>query len=78
MGFVAEDRDCDDFSYRLMGQFSIRGWSQLCLGIVWTHTHALNCFVDENKKLWFIEPQTDKIQEGLEEWQGSQIRIIVI
>ena len=78
MGFVTEERDCDDFSYRLLGQFSIPDWSQLCFGIVWTDKHALNCFIDEDKNIWFVEPQTDSIRAGLETWQGSLVGLIVI
>jgi len=73
MGYIPEERDCDDFSYRLMGQFSIPGWSDLCFGIVWTDYHALNCMIDEDKKIWFIEPQTDEIKEI-----AHPIRLLVI
>ena len=76
MGYVDNERDCDDFSYRLMGQFSIPGWSHVCLGIVWTGTHALNCFVDEDSRLMFIEPQSDEIMESLP--YGDSAWIIVI
>ena len=76
--YEAERFDCDDFSYRLLGQFSIPEWSDLALGIVWTNLHALNLFVDENKGVWFLEPQEDKIQEKLSDWQGSEVKLIVI
>jgi len=78
VGYIPEERDCDDFAYRLMGQFSIPGWSDLTLGIVWTDLHALNCFIDEDKKFWFIEPQKDELQPFLEEWQGKTIRFIMM
>lgn len=77
-GYKSEEYDCDDFAYRLMGQFSILGWSHLAFGIVWTNAHALNCFVDETEKFWFVEPQSDKIIEKLEEWQGTTIRFIMM
>lgn len=70
--------DCDDFSYRLMGQFSIPLWSDLAFGIVWTRSHALNCFVTEDEKFYFIEPQNDKILEELKPWMGSKIRFIIM
>jgi len=78
MGYVAEQRDCDDFSYRLMGQFSIPDWSALAFGIVWTNLHALNIIVTEDDKVLFIEPQTDDIIENLEDWMGSTIRFIMM
>ena len=76
--FVPNEYDCDDFSYRLMGQMSIPKWSDLAFGIVWTDKHALNCYIGEDKVFKFIEPQTDTIQSGLQEWQGSEIRLIII
>ena len=76
MGYVAEDRDCDDHSYRLLGQFSIPDWSALCLGIIWTNVHAFNCFVTEDRELLFIEPQTDEISEEL--MAGSEVKMVVI
>ena len=78
MGFVPETRDCDDFAYRLMGQFSTPEWSALAFGIVWTDKHAMNCFVDNNKEFHFIEPQTDRLQKDLKPWQGSKIRLIMM
>ena len=71
--YESEEYDCDDFSFRLKGQFSIPGWAALALGICWTNDHALNCFMDEDKKLWFIEPQTDTITDTLE-----NIRLIIM
>jgi hypothetical protein len=65
MVYEAEKTDCDDFAYRLMGNMSIPPYSDLAIGIVWTAGHALNCFIDSNSQLWFIEPQTDKIFESL-------------
>ncbi len=78
MGFVPETRDCDDFAYRLMGQFSTPEWSALAFGIVWTDKHAMNCFIDNNKEFHFIEPQTDRLQKDLKPWQGSKIRLIMM
>ena len=78
IGYIAEERDCDDFSYRLMGQLSIPGWSGIAFGIVWTNLHALNCLVDSNGKFWFVEPQTNQLQEKLEAWQGTEILFILM
>lgn len=75
--YDAEIFDCDDFSYRLMGQMSIPNWSACAFGIVWTDLHALNLFIDEQKKLWYVEPQSDKIEITLESWQGTAASLIV-
>ena len=66
MEYKPEEYDCDDFTFRLKGQFSIPLWSNLALGICWTTTHALNCFISEGKKVLFIEPQTDEIKSFVE------------
>lgn len=76
--YVAEEHDCDDFSYRLMGQLSIPEWSGVAFGIVWTNLHALNCLIDETGKFWFIEPQSDTLQDKLEDWQGNEILFILL
>jgi len=76
--YEAEVMDCDDFSYRLMGNISIPPWSDLAFGIVWTNLHALNCYIGEDKKLHYVEPQADTIQTGLLNWQGDKIRLIVL
>lgn len=78
MKYVAEWWDCDDASYRLLGQFSIPGWSALAFGIAWSEKHALNCMIATDRKLYYIEPQSDTIQEKLEAWQGTKIRLFVI
>jgi hypothetical protein len=76
--YKPEDFDCDDFAYRLMGQMSVPDWSKLAFGIVWTDKHALNCFVDEDGEIWFVEPQTDEILPTLKDWMGSKIRFIAM
>jgi len=76
--YVADRFDCDDFSFRLMGEFSVPGWAELAFGIVWTNKHAFNCFVNEDKRLQFVEPQNDKVYSHLPEWMGTKIRLIVM
>ena len=77
MGYLPEERDCDDHSYRLMGQLSIPGWSALSFGILWTFSHALNCFVTENGGFRLVEPQTDQIR-SLKPDEGNDIRFITM
>ncbi len=76
--YLAEDYDCDDFTLRLAGQFSIPRWSALAFGICWTDLHALNFFVDEDGKFWFVEPQSDEIQSQLNAWQGQNLRLLIV
>ena len=74
MTYIAEERDCDDFSYRLMGQFSIPDWSDLCFGIIWSTTHAENVAITEDMKVVFVEPQNDQLSDTI----SGDIRFIMI
>lgn len=71
--YVPEYHDCDDFSFRLMGQTSIPSWSDTAFGIVFAQTpeggHAINCFVTNDKKVFLIEPQTDQVFLKPAAWQ---------
>ena len=62
-GYVSEWFDCNNFSYHLHGNISSPSWGCLPFGILWTTTsgggHAINCFVDNNREIWLIEPQND-------------------
>jgi len=57
---------CDDFSISLWGEINIPGWSDLPFGLCCLHItdrdvyHAINIFVDNDFKVWFIEPMNDK------------------
>lgn len=65
MMYDKEYLDCDDFATRLHGAFCIPGWSALVVGEVICNTgtdcHAINCFIDSDKKVWLCEPQNDQI-----------------
>jgi hypothetical protein len=68
--------DCDDFAESLKGD--VRDWdSHLAFGTAWIHrengNHALNITVTKNRKLVFVEPQTDKMSEV----SGKQIYYVV-
>ena len=75
--FIDDEYDCDDFSYRLMGQLSTPEWSGIAFGVVWSDTHALNCFISDTGEFYFLEPQSDMLQKALEPWQGSEILFIL-
>jgi len=71
--------DCDDFSYRLMGNASTPEWASLAFGICWTQTHAFNIFVDSDKKTYLIEPQSDKVYEFDKAYeQYKKLKLIVM
>ena len=70
--YVKQEFDCDDFSYRLMGQLSTPEWAGIAFGIIWTNLHAMNCFIDDTGKFWFVEPQTDALKDTLDAWQGNE------
>lgn len=62
--YIPEEFDCDDFSFRLMGQVSYPGWSDIAFGIATSMTHAYNCIVCEDggqNRVYLVEPQTDKV-----------------
>ena len=66
--------DCDDFSYRLVGNLSIPGWASLPFGILWTYLpngsgHALNIFIDTDSEVWIVEPQNDNIYKMPKNWK---------
>jgi len=66
--------DCDDFSFRLMGQLSIGDEASLPFGIIWVKTpksaHALNVFIDDKEQVWLVEPQNDTIFKMPEKWKA--------
>jgi len=66
--FVDESHDCDDFSAELFGKFA---------GLIWTNAHAFNWAVDEVDTLWYIEPQTKKLSQTIDGWQGNDIRFFL-
>ena len=76
--YKSEIFDCDDSAKRLYGQFAIPGWSHFAFGLMWSNIHAMCIVVDQNEDLWIVEPQNDNVRSNLEEWQGSEMRFIVI
>ena len=57
--YIAEDHDCDNFSFALMGYWSL-GLISFPFGIAWSSTHAFNFMIDDAGQLWVIEPQTNQ------------------
>lgn len=65
--------DCDNYSFALMGLMKLFV-GDISFGIVWTDTHAFNFFIDKDHKLWFVEPQNNKIVDMI----NGPIRIMMI
>ena len=57
--YIAEDHDCDVFSFESMGYWNKDDY-QYAYFIVWSNTHAFNLFIDDEKNIWIIEPQSAK------------------
>ena len=63
--------DCDNFAVILYGEVMRYFYSDLAFGILWGEgdtiidgrrlLHAWNFFIDEDKALWWVEPQNDKL-----------------
>ena len=52
---------CGEFAFRLMGNFSNKTWGGKAVGIIWSTTHGFNVVIDEDKQVWAVEPQEDKL-----------------
>jgi len=68
--WVRERFDCDDFAHVLKAHFAEAAYKDgsrraaHCFGVVWGSLpgpHAINWMVNDDKKLRFIEPQSDKV-----------------
>ena len=59
--YQTEVFDCDDFSFRLMGQFHTKPYSSLAFGIAWSRSHAYNIVVVTSEGVFLIEPQSDVV-----------------
>jgi hypothetical protein len=78
--YEREVYDCDDFSRVLW--FYWRDWNSiLAIGMAWSNVHAFNIMITDDKKIWVVEPQLDKIYELKDIKNKSQywpIRFIII
>ena len=76
--------DCDDFSFSAKGSVTDKGYitrKNYAFGIVFVYIsdedigHALNFYVDENKKVRLYEPQTN---ESFDEFPEDWIPMLVV
>ena len=70
--YKKEVADCDDFSFRLLGNASFGDLEGTAFGILWTKTskcnHAVNCYIDNELNVWIVEPQNDSIFPLPKDW----------
>ncbi|MHA1867407.1 MAG: hypothetical protein ACTSXD_05020 [Candidatus Heimdallarchaeaceae archaeon] len=80
VNYKKEINDCDDFAIRLWGRFKEIG-EGFCFGLGVSGSHAFNIFVDDDFRVWIIEPQTDKIYK-LEDIKGNKkyypLKLIIV
>ena len=78
--WVAEDHDCDNFSFALMGYWS-QGLKSFAFGIAWSAGHAFNFMIDKDKKVWIIEPQTNSymlLVDAQKNPMYSNVRLVLL
>jgi hypothetical protein len=59
--YIESVHDCDDYAQALHGVFNQYGLSGYAFGYASSGGHAFNFFVDREKKIWLVEPQTLEI-----------------
>ena len=71
--YVSDYYDCDDYSFSIYGNISNPEWGALTFGVIWTNTptgaHAVNCFIDNDREVWIVEPQTDEVFKLPDNWK---------
>jgi len=75
--YVSQYYDCDDFSFRLIGQASTPEWAGIAFGFAWSKSHAFNIFISASRQIYLIEPQTDKIIK-IEDAQGAYVDLQLV
>lgn len=73
--YQKEIYDCDDFSFTFMGlyRFLIPNFA---VGIIWSRTHAYNFFIDSDRNVWGVEPQSNKVFRIVDKKEDIQLMII--
>lgn len=81
--YVSEYFDCDDFAQVLAGKIN-SVFPGIAFGTIWYNGrrnkrnwgHAVNLFYDDQQKqLFMIEPQNDKVYKWSEEWRVALVMI---
>lgn len=76
--YKTEIYDCDDFAKRTAGNMATQENANIALFVVWSSIHAFNAFVDNDKKVWYIEPQTGIIIDPKDPNLASPYRNVMI
>ena len=71
-----KDYDCDNFAFKLYSNIKNK-YPTLSIGIAISTNHAFNLFIDKSGKLWYIEPQTDKVFSNSKLTKYKPILIII-
>jgi len=59
--YLAEYNDCDDYAFRAKGKVAGRGWP---FAVTWINSsHYINMFINRQKEVIFIEPQSRSFYE---------------
>ena len=71
--YAKERHDCDDFAYILQGDVT-RWDSDLAFGIIHGrdengNSHAWNVCIGTDHKIYFVEPQNDRVWKAEGEWK---------
>lgn len=68
--WIKEDYDCDNFSASLFGYWS-DSLKSFAFGMARSSSHQFNIFIDKDKKVWIVEPQTAKFMTPEEAQKAS-------
>lgn len=59
--YLSNDHDCEDFASATLGLFNQPTLSRFAFGYAVSKSHAYNFFIDRDKKLWVVEPQSGRV-----------------
>lgn len=57
--YIKNKNDCENFSFALLGYWS-DSLKSFCFGYARSRTHAFNIMIDNKKKVWICEPQSNR------------------
>jgi hypothetical protein len=83
MDYTRVWRDCDDFAFRLMGQFHLDLWAGIAVGIAISETHAYNLVITRRSTLgrknylYIIEPKNDNTYL-FSRWNGDPYKPVEV